>query len=312
MRNRTDMTDDPMSAVLRLAEVESVVSGGFTAGGSWSIRFPAPDRIKFFAAVRGTCWLQLDDRHEPIRLEPGDVVLLVASVGFVMASDVTLSPVVASELFAGRTSPIVDVGGGNDVLMIGGHVRLHATYAGMLSDALPPLIHIRGVAGEGQGMRWILDSLVEESRYELPGSGMASAQLAHLLFVQVLRAHLSSGEPMKAGWLRAAVDPRLGVVLRQMHGDPARPWRLEQLAAMAAMSRTVFASQFKAAAGVAPLTYLARWRMRLAERALRRGDVTLAVLARDLGYASESAFSHAFKRIVGVSPSRYAAVPAPH
>jgi AraC-like DNA-binding protein len=36
------------------------------------------------------------------------------------------------------------------------------------------------------------------------------------------------------------------------------------------------------------------------------------VLARDLGYASESAFSHAFKRIVGVSPSRYAAVPAPH
>ena len=66
-----------------------------------------------------------------------------------------------------------------------------------------------------------------------------------------------------------------------------------------------------AAAGVAPLAYLARWRMRLAERALRQGDVPVVVLARDLGYASESAFSHAFKRIVGVSPSRYAGVAAP-
>jgi AraC-like DNA-binding protein len=96
------------------------------------------------------------------------------------------------------------------------------------------------------------------------------------------------------------------MVLRHMHGDPAKPWRLEQLASMAAMSRTVFASQFKAAVGVAPLAYLARWRMRLAEHALRRGDVPVAVLARDLGYASESAFSHAFKRLVGTSPSRYA------
>jgi AraC-like DNA-binding protein len=110
--------------------------------------------------------------------------------------------------------------------------------------------------------------------------------------------------------LRAAADPRLGVALRMMHGEPGKAWRLDQLASAAAMSRTIFASQFKAAAGVAPLAYLARWRMRLAERALRQGDVPVAVLARDLGYSSESAFSHAFKRIVGVSPSRYAiAVP---
>lgn len=303
------MADDPISEVLRLADVESVVSGGFNAGGDWALRFPAPDKLKFFAVLRGGCWLRTDG-GTTVRMDEGDVVLLIAERGFVLASDLSLPPVDAREVFAGRTTPIVTVGEGDDVLQIGGHVRLHPTYAPMLHDALPPMIHVRASAPEAVTMRWILDRMVEESRDDLPGSGMARTQLAHLLFVQILRAHLSAGASLQAGWLRAAADPRLGVALRMMHGEPGKAWRLDQLAAAAAMSRTVFASQFKAAAGVAPLAYLARWRMRLAERALRQGEVPVAVLARDLGYASESAFSHAFKRIVGVSPGRYASAEA--
>lgn len=307
MRNRTDMSEDSISAVLRLADIASVVSGGFTAGGEWAIRFPAPDRLKFFAAFRGTSWLQLDDGSAPARIESGDVVLLVAATGFVLSSTPGLAPVESSSLFAGRTVPVVAVGGGDDVLMMGGHVQLRDPYASMLSEALPPLIHVSGTAPEARRIRWILDGLQEESVGDLPGSGMASTQLAHLLFIQALRAYLASGALLKTGWLRAAADARLGLVLRHMHGNPSHPWRLEELARLAAMSRTVFASQFKAASGVAPLAYLARWRMRLAEQSLRRRDVPVATLARDLGYASESAFSHAFKRVVGISPAHYAA-----
>jgi AraC-like DNA-binding protein len=73
------------------------------------------------------------------------------------------------------------------------------------------------------------------------------------------------------------------------------------------MSRTGFATHFKAVAGEAPLAYLSRWRMHLAQRALRRGEATVGELARSLGYASESAFSHAFKRLVGESPKHYGA-----
>jgi AraC-like DNA-binding protein len=43
----------------------------------------------------------------------------------------------------------------------------------------------------------------------------------------------------------------------------------------------------------------------LARRALRDADVSVGSLAADLGYASESAFSTAFKREVGESPLRY-------
>jgi AraC-like DNA-binding protein len=68
------------------------------------------------------------------------------------------------------------------------------------------------------------------------------------------------------------------------------------------MSRAIFAVHFKAAAGVGPLGYLTEWRMRLAERALSQDGVSIAKLAESLGCASESAFSHAFKRVTGRAP----------
>jgi len=71
------------------------------------------------------------------------------------------------------------------------------------------------------------------------------------------------------------------------------------------MSRTTFAFHFRTTAGVAPLAYLAAWRMRLAERALREENTPVALVGQSLGYASESAFSHAFKRMTGRSPKAY-------
>ena len=71
------------------------------------------------------------------------------------------------------------------------------------------------------------------------------------------------------------------------------------------MSRTTFAERFRTVAGIPPLTYLNQWRMLLARRALRGRDLPITALATELGYASDSAFSTAFKRVVGESPLRY-------
>jgi AraC-like DNA-binding protein len=120
----------------------------------------------------------------------------------------------------------------------------------------------------------------------------------------VLRAYVEQA-PLPPGWLQALTDERLRPALTLMHAEPGRPWRLDELARAAAMSRTSFAERFRAVAGVPPLTYLNRWRMLLAQQALRGGDVRVGSLASELGYASESAFSTAFKREVGTSPLHY-------
>lgn len=93
--------------------------------------------------------------------------------------------------------------------------------------------------------------------------------------------------------------------LRLIHGDPARRWQLADLASAAGMSRTNFALRFKEAAGIAPLAYHTQWRMRLADRMLRDDRAPIAAVSRALGYASESAFSNAFKRVTGLAPHHY-------
>ena len=70
------MEADPFSDILQLTNAQSVVSGGFRAGGAWAIRFPEMDKIKFSALVRGTCWLSVEGREKPVRMQSGDVVLL--------------------------------------------------------------------------------------------------------------------------------------------------------------------------------------------------------------------------------------------
>lgn len=304
LRDSANMSTDPFSDILRFTSAESLVTGGFTAGGAWAIRFPAPDKIKFFAVVRGCCWVRIEGEAEPVRFDTGDVGLLAAKRSFVLASAPDVVPVEAMSLFTGRGNT-AQLGDGADFAHIGGHVLLDPASGQLLADVLPPWIHVPASSPQATAFRWLLTQLVEERTATLPGAQLASAQLAQLLFIQILRAHLKTSAPMPAGWLRALGDPRIAPALQLMHGDPAHTWHLDELAKACAMSRTTFAFHFRTIVGVAPLTYLTEWRMRLAERALREENSPIAVIGQALGYSSESAFSTAFRRVTGHSPKTY-------
>ena len=279
LRDSTEMAADAFSDILKIANAQSVVSGGFTAGGPWAIRFPPPGKIKFFGVVKGNCWLCIDGEDAPVHLEVGDVGLLSAQRSFVFAGDLSVVPVDAKSVFTTNVGMIAKLGDGADCFLIGGHVELDSASGWLLTDVLPSLIHVRAASRQATILQWLLNQLVREQATELPGASVASAQLAHLMFIQILRVHLETSGPLPAGWLRAVTDKRLAPALRLMHSDPGRSWRLEELAKAAAMSRTTFALHFKTAAGLGPLTYLTKWRMRLAERALREKNTPVSVVA---------------------------------
>jgi AraC-like DNA-binding protein len=298
------MAIDPLSDMLALLNARCILSGAMVAGGAWSLRFPRPDRIKISAVSRGRCWLVLDGL-EPVRLDAGDVILLDGKRSFVLASDLDVEPADAVAVFADRRGGTARHGDGDDFFYLGGHIALESDGADLLRDVLPPIIHVRASAAEASAVRWLLDQLTREMAGDRPGAALAASQLAQLMFVQALRAHLDSCELLTAGWLRAAADARIAPALRLMHNDPGRSWTLGELAKASGMSRTTFALRFREAAGVAPLGYLASWRMHLARRALREGKMAVSAVALSLGYTSESAFSNAFKRAAGTAPKRY-------
>ncbi|WP_444438773.1 AraC family transcriptional regulator [Pseudomonas sp. A6] len=297
---------DPLSDFLRVADAQLSVAGGFSASGEWSLRFPPPAHLKFFALVKGNCWLQIEGEAQPLWVRESDVLILCSRRAFVLASDLSLTPLDAMQVFTGQTNERTAIlGTGEDCIQLGGHVRLDPTSEELAFRLLPPVMQVHAGSQQAERLKWLLDQIVEERTQWRPGVGLVSAQLTQLLFVQTMRAYLESTDALPCGWLRAASDKRLAPVLGLMHNEPGRPWQLGELAKAAGMSRTSFAVHFKSITGIPALAYLSEWRMLLAQQALRSRDVNMAALASELGYASESAFSNAFKRVTGTAPRHY-------
>ncbi|MGW7686103.1 AraC family transcriptional regulator [Kribbella sp. NPDC054772] len=304
---------DPLTDTLALTEAHCHVSRGFEAIGEWRLRYPATNRLKFTAAVEGTCWIDFDDdlTADRIELAAGDVVLFDGRHEFVKGNSDAVPVEDAVAAFGATDGPIARFGSGagsgigQRVVGVGGHVSLNRTGEELLLRALPPVIHLRAADERAATFHWLLNRLLREVSTAEPGASLAADDVAHLLFLEALRACLDASDALPVGWLRAIADDRIAPALHLMHDQPGRVWQLEELAQAAAMSRTTFAERFRSVAGVPPLTYLLNWRMRLAERALRDDDQPLSALARSLGYMSDSAFSNAFKRVNGVAPRRY-------
>lgn len=299
------MAGDQLSEVFDLVEVRGLLSGGFAVRGPWVSRAAIDSPLKFFAMVSGRARLATDGVEEPVELEPGDVAILNNRSWLRLEGGTGDGPrrEIMPEADFSSAHLISAVRGADDVLL-GGHVDLNPAGDALLLQALPPLGHVRASATEGTTLRGTLHRLFEEVASDRMGSAFAIRQHCQLLLLEVLRAYVDQTE-LPPGWLRMLTDERLRPALSLMHAEPGKPWGLQELARAAAMSRTSFAERFRAAAGMPPLTYLNRWRMLLAQRALRDSDVRVGALATELGYASESAFSTAFKREVGESPLRY-------
>jgi AraC-like DNA-binding protein len=297
---------NPLSDVLSLLKPRSYVAGGFDVGGSLAVRFGQHDGVKCYSVVSGQVWLQVEGVSEPVRLRTGDCFLLPRGWPFRLATDLEAPPVDALSLLASarRSGGVLIVNGGGECVVIGGHFALTGEHAGMLLGALPPIVHIQKESDKA-AMRWSLERMRQELREGEPGGFLMAQHLAHLMLLQALRLHLAEGSGTSVGWLFALSDKHIGAAISAVHDAPAHPWTLQTLAERAGMSRSTFALRFKERVGESPMEYLTRWRMLLAGDRLMNSSDPVSLIARSLGYESESAFSTAFKRVMGRSPRQY-------
>lgn len=308
MRDRPD--SDPLAAIVALLRPRTVLSKFVSGAGSWAVQYPSFGHPSFGLMLQGSCWLHVEGGG-PFQMELGDYVLLPATPGFRMGSD--LEAMKRPTLRAADAAPAAEVRHGPQedeaaVRMLGGYFLFDPTNAPLLAGLLPMVVHIKPTDSGAERLAWIAKAVAEESGASRPGGDAILARLVEIMLIEALRWRPVQGAPsgQLPGLLAGLADARMSAALGLVHDDVARRWTIEELANQVGMSRAAFASRFTQVLGIPPMEYVLRWRMALAKDMIRHDGLSLGEVAHSIGYQSASAFSTAFSRAVGISPSAFA------
>ncbi len=282
---------------------------GAEPNGVAPLLHPGASRLILFHIVaEGECWVTADDgvRH---RAQAGDVIVLP------YGNDHTVGAGDETELVSILTLidpppweglPVVRYGGGGPrVDIVCGYLCSEDPLFDPDLRVFPSAFVVRLPEGTASG--WVQASITFAGEGGTGGDDPVRRRLPELVLIEVLRLHLAESPATTRGWLAALRDPVLAPALALLHADPARKWTVPALAAEAAVSRSQLDSRFRQVLGRSPIRYLTDWRIHLAEDLLGSSTLGVAAVARKVGYDSDEAFSRAFKRATGQSPSQWRA-----
>lgn len=318
------MTADALSDVLKTVRLTGATFFDIAARTPWVAESPPRDMIlpmilpgaehliAYHVLTEGRCFANILG-EAPVELNAGEVIVFTRGDPHVLASAPGLraDPAAPEGLgsLAGSQLPFTlnfGAAGRPTARLVCGYLACDSRPFNPLLDHLPPVIKAGDPqAGDVGWLSHFIRFATKESADRRAGGESVLARLSELMFIEVVRRHIDALPPGQAGWLSGLRDPFVGKALSLLHQSPARNWTIEDLAREAGLSRSALAERFTDFVGEPPMHYLARWRMQMAAELLRHGKANIAAIAAEIGYGSEAAFSRAFKKIVGASPSSW-------
>ena len=313
-RFHTSVNPDALSDVLQWMGIQGQLFCYAILSAPWAFHTAADQMPHFHYIERGKCHLKKKGQSQIQTLRAGDLIILPhgnhynffdGSEGEIMSieSMVKNSP-------KGKGCAMVEFGGeGRQTRMICGTFQFRPGRKEQILPLLPDFMLLD--SGESsKECQILLDSILMfislEAREQLPGASLSLSRLVEILFVQVLRAWLNTQDLSRMqNWLSALKDERISEALNIIHARPEHAWTVASLAEQIHMSRSPFAARFKKVVGEPPLTYLTKWRMRLASDLLQNDRLGLSDIAVRVGYESQTSFSKAFKSVMGMPPGEY-------
>lgn len=315
---------DPLSEVLHSVRLTGAIFYFVDCVAPWVAEAPpardiaaalmpsAEHVFEFHALIDGSCWAAPlgAPRVPPVQLTAGDFVAFPRGEAHVISSAPGMRAAPDPAIFSrthGEPLPIqvrYGSGAGARSRVVCGFLGCDARPFNPLLETLPRVLH----ASRRDGGEWLarfVELAVAETQDRRPGGISVLARVSELLFIEVVRRYVASLAPEQTGWLAGLRDEFVGRAIARLHARPAAPWSLEALARDVGLSRSALAERFTRLVGEPPMRYLTRWRMQVAAQRLAGGAHVQAVAA-DVGYASEAAFSRAFKKVVGTPPATWA------
>ena len=312
---------DVLSEILKVVRLDAALfyNGEFSA--PWAFRSPhssmvapylGPDRrhvIIYHLLTYGRAFARLEEGPS-LTLEAGDVVVFPHGDAHIMGNGT--APEIRDhgkelERILEQGVKLARMGGGGETSrFVCGYMACDPHLSTVLLRGLPALLKVN--IRSGSAGSWLENAIrfgVAEAGDAGAGGGAVLAKLSEALFVETLRRYLQQLPEGNTGWLAGARDPQVGQAMALLHAKPEHPWTVAGLAHAAGVSRSVLAERFHLLLGETPITYLARWRLRLGAQRLSASSDSVAQVAAAVGYRSEAAFNRAFRREFGLPPARF-------
>jgi AraC-like DNA-binding protein len=289
-----------VSDVLRSLTVQSSVFCTSDLRAPWGFRVERSTVAKFHLVLAGHCMLLLDD-NEPVRLGPGDLVLLPRGDAHALSDGTGPPSVLLSELLD-ATPPGDDLtlqigGDGPQTRILCGGFVLGTDLPAPIAQSYPRFLRMDAAAlAISAWLEPALLTLAIQAGEHVPGVQAMQAKIAEVFIAEALRSWLVDAD--QAGLLVEALltDEPIAQGLEAITQRFDERWTLSSLAAGVGLSRTAFATRFKHLVGDSPMHYLTRVRLSRAAGLLATTRLSHHEIAHLTGYGTEAALAKAFKR----------------
>lgn len=189
----------------------------------------------------------------------------------------------------------------DDAELVCATVRFPAHQRQQLIEQLPKFICI-GMDDE-PGLSDTARRIFEEAFRADHGRQIMIDRLCDIFMVQVLRYVIDNGI-VELGEISGNTHAALAPVLKLIRQTPEHEWALEEMASIAAMSRSKFSELFRKTVGLPPMEYLTELRMNTAKTLLKKNKAA-SIVANEVGYESASSLSRVFKKRFGMTPKQW-------
>ncbi|MFG1928425.1 AraC family transcriptional regulator [Cryptosporangium sp. NPDC048952] len=282
---------DVVSEAISSVRVGRAEACWVTGAGAWGLRYPGYPVSGFHILIRGEGWL-ITPTDAPRAVAPGDVVFTAAGAPHGLSH----APTTMESLPQAVLGAAPRVEDADSVFLCGAYWLTDASthpYLRSLPGAL-------AVTPTDRHLRALVDLLDAEVATAAPGGSISRPALLDLVLTHVLRELLAQHPPEDG-----VDDPAIAAVVRQIRTDPEKPWTAQELSDRAGLPRREFSRRFAEVTGRPLRAYLTESRLALGAHLLHESDLTLAAIARRVGYSTEFAFGAAFRREYGVSPGNF-------
>ncbi|MGK6317370.1 cupin domain-containing protein [Neorhizobium sp. DT-125] len=306
---------DWLSHLLQIITVTGQLEVRCAYGAPWRITWnrAAANEIPYHVVVRGRAIFE--DPRAGIRREltSGDIVLLPHGAAHVLHDGSGQTPVPTQQRQDAAGWILSENNSNGEQLdLLCGRFFITPPHDRLIRNYLPLNLVARAMDGPSEHslasatneLAGLVGLMRMEAAGDRPGGRAVLNALSSALFTLVLRA-ASQSETAPEGLLALAGHPRLAPAISAMLADPAKPWKLPELADLCGMSRATFMRHFQGRLGCSALDLLTDLRMSLAANELKKSAISTEAVAETVGYLSVSAFRRVFAERMGMTPGEW-------